>query len=102
MFVFINTNKHHFPSCVLLEEYLCRAKKQNLLHVAAYWPWAAFGNAVSAPHACTLVSAGLQECQVLGRALALGLSWWLQRASSTEIQAPSFRGMSFTVVLRGK
>lgn len=27
MFVFINTNKHHFPSCVLLEEYLCRAKK---------------------------------------------------------------------------
>lgn len=41
MFVFINTNKHHFPSPVLLEEYLCRAKTP--LPVAAYRPWAAFG-----------------------------------------------------------
>lgn len=51
MFVFINTNKHHFPSRVLLEEYLCRAK--NLLHVAGYWTWAVFGNAVPALRAVT-------------------------------------------------
>jgi len=31
MFVFINTNKHHFPSRALLEEHLCRARNPSWL-----------------------------------------------------------------------
>lgn len=58
MFVFINTNKHHFPSCVLLEEYLCRGgKKTQQNKTPTTWTWVVVWECVSAPHTCALVSA---------------------------------------------